>query len=231
MRAALFVTCLVDTLAPSAGRATVELLERLGVEVSFPRAQTCCGQLHYNAGHPDVAALLARRYIEVFAGEELIVSPSASCAAHVRAHVPELASDPDGVAARTLELSELLVDRLRATDVGSGFTGSLTYHPTCHSLRMLRVGSRPETLLGAVKGLELRRLEDATECCGFGGTFAIRNGPVSTAMLGAKLQRIEETGAEGVCACDASCLLHLRGGIERRGSPLQAVHLAEVLAA
>ena len=230
MRAALFVTCLVDTLVPSVGRATVELLERLGVEVAFPRAQTCCGQLHYNAGHPDAAASLARRYVDVFAGEELIVSPSASCVAHVRAHVPELASDPDGVAARTLELSEVLVDRLRVADVGSGFAGALTYHPTCHSLRMLRVGSRPETLLGAVKGLELRPLEDATECCGFGGTFAIRNGPVSTAMLGAKLRRIEETGADGVCACDASCLLHLRGGIERRGSTLRAVHLAEVLA-
>jgi L-lactate dehydrogenase complex protein LldE len=231
MRAALFVTCLVDTLVPSVGRATVELLERLGVELSFPRSQTCCGQLHYNAGHPDVAASLARRFVEVFADEELIVSPSASCAAHVRTHVPELASDPDGVCARTLELSELLADRLRVTDVGSGYTGTLTYHPTCHSLRLLGVGERPEILLGAVPGLELRPLEDATECCGFGGTFAIRNGPVSTAMLTAKLRRIEETGAQGVCACDASCLLHLRGGIERRGSPLRAVHLAEVLAA
>lgn len=231
MRVALFVTCLVDTLVPSVGRATVDLLERLGVEVSFPRAQTCCGQLHYNAGHPEAAASLARRFVEVFADEELIVSPSASCAAHVRAHVPELAADVDGVCARTLELSELLVDRLGATDVGSAYRGSLTYHPTCHSLRLLRVGARPETLLGAVDGLELRALEDATECCGFGGTFAIRNGPVSTAMLADKLQRIAETGAEGVCACDASCLLHLRGGIERRGDPLRAVHLAEVLAA
>ena len=231
MRAALFVTCLVDTLDPGVGTATVELLERLGVEVSFPRSQTCCGQLHYNAGYPEVAASLARRYVEVFAGEELIVSPSASCVAHVRAHVPELSSDPDAVAARTLELSELLVDRLGVTDVGSGYTGSLTYHPTCHSLRLLRVGGRPETLLAAVEGLELRPLADATECCGFGGTFAIRNGPVSTAMLDAKLRRIEETGAEGVCACDASCLLHLRGGVERRGSPLRAVHLAEVLGA
>jgi L-lactate dehydrogenase complex protein LldE len=231
MRAALFVTCLVDTLVPSVGRATVELLERLGVQVSFPRSQTCCGQLHYNAGYPEVAASLARRFVEVFAGEELIVSPSASCAAHVRTHVPELAKDVDGVCARTLELSEALTDRLGVTDVGSGYTGSLTYHPTCHSLRLLRVGGRPEMLLGAVAGLELRPLEDATECCGFGGTFAIRNGPVSTAMLAAKLRRIEETGAQSVCACDASCLLHLRGGIERRGSPLRAVHLAEVLAA
>jgi L-lactate dehydrogenase complex protein LldE len=231
MRAALFVTCLVDTLVPSVGRATVELLERLGVQVSFPRSQTCCGQLHYNAGYPEVAASLARRFVEVFAGEELIVSPSASCAAHVRTHVPELAKDVDGVCARTLELSEVLTDRLGVTDVGSGYTGSLTYHPTCHSLRLLRVGGRPEMLLGAVAGLELRPLEDATECCGFGGTFAIRNGPVSTAMLAAKLRRIEETGAQSVCACDASCLLHLRGGIERRGSPLRAVHLAEVLAA
>ena len=112
MRAALFVTCLVDTLVPSVGRATVELLERLDVQVSFPRSQTCCGQLHYNAGYPEVAASLARRFVEVFAGEEVIVSPSASCAAHVRAHVPELATDENGVCARTFELSELLVDRL-----------------------------------------------------------------------------------------------------------------------
>jgi L-lactate dehydrogenase complex protein LldE len=231
VRVALFVTCLADTLYPAGGRATVTVLERLGVEVAFPRKQTCCGQLHMNAGYPDVAAALAARFVEVFAGYEAVVSPSGSCVAHVRAHVPELTDDREGVAARTWELSELLVDQLGVGDVGSRFAGSLTYHPTCHSLRGLRLGERPESLLRAVPGVDLRPLPDAEECCGFGGTFAVRNSHVSTAMLADKLRRVEETGAGAVCACDASCLLHLRGGFERRGSAIRALHLAEVLAA
>ena len=230
VRVALFVTCLADTLYPSVGRATVTLLERLGVEVAFPRAQTCCGQLHLNAGYPDVAAVLAVRFVEVFAGFDAVVAPSGSCVAHVRSHVREHAADPDDVAGRTLELSELLVDRLGVTDVGSGYAGSLTYHPTCHSLRGLLVGDRPESLLRAVPGVELRPLPDATECCGFGGTFAVRNADVSSAMLADKLRCVGDTGAAAVCACDASCLLHIRGGLERHRSPVRAVHLAEVLA-
>ena len=229
MRVALFVTCLADTLQPSVGRATVALLERLGVEVEFPRAQTCCGQLHLNAGHPEVASGLAQRFVEVFAGYDAVVAPSGSCAGHVRAHA-EHAEDPEGVAARTFELSEFVVDRLGVTDVGSRFEGSVTYHPTCHSLRTLRLGDRPESLLRAVAGVDLRPLGEATECCGFGGMFAVRNADVSTAMLADKLRRVEETGADVVCACDASCLLHIGGGLERRGSPVRAVHLAEVLA-
>ena len=142
----------------------------------------------------------------------------------------EHAADPDGVAERTFELSELVVDRLGVTDVGSGYAGSITYHPTCHSLRGLRVGDRPESLLRAVPGVELRPLPDATECCGFGGTFAVRNADVSSAMLADKLRCVGETGADAVCACDASCLLHIRGGLERHRSPVRAVHLAEVLA-
>jgi L-lactate dehydrogenase complex protein LldE len=229
VRVALFVTCLADTLYPSVGRATVTLLERLGVDVSFPRAQTCCGQLHLNAGYPDVAAALAARFVEVFSGFDAVVAPSGSCAAHVRSYVRELAGDPDDVAGRTFELSEYLVDRLAVTDVGSGYAGSLTYHPTCHSLRGLRVGDRPESLLRAVPGVELRPLRDATECCGFGGTFAVRNADVSGAMLADKLRCVGDTGAAAVCACDASCLLHIRGGLERQRSTVRAVHLAEVL--
>jgi L-lactate dehydrogenase complex protein LldE len=227
---ALFVTCLADTLQPSVGRATVALLERLGVEVEFPRAQTCCGQLHLNSGYSEVAAGLAQRFVEVFAGYDAVVAPSGSCAGHVRAHVAEHAEDPEGVAARTFELSEFLVDRLGVTDVGSRFEGSVTYHPTCHSLRTLRLGDRPESLLRGVAGVDLRPLGEATECCGFGGMFAVRNADVSTAMLADKLRRVEETGADVVCACDASCLLQIGGGLERRGSPVRAVHLAEVLA-
>ena len=230
VRVALFVTCLADTLQPSVGRATVAVLERVGVEVEFPRAQTCCGQLHLNAGHAEVAAALAQRFVEVFAGYDAVVAPSGSCVAHVRTHVARHARDPEGVAGRTYELSELLVDRLGLLDVGSRFVGAVTYHPTCHSLRALRLEGRPESLLRAVPGLELRPLGDAAECCGFGGLFAIRNAAVSTAMLADKLRHVEETGAAFVCACDASCLLHIGGGLERRRSPVQAVHLAEVLA-
>lgn len=231
VRVALFVTCLADTLQPSVGRATVTLLERLGVRVDFPRAQTCCGQLHLNAGYPEVAAGLARRFAETFSGHEAIVSPSGSCVAHVRAHHGMTGPDADGVAARTWELSQFLVDRLGVVDVGSRFEGSLTYHPTCHSLRSLGLGDRPESLLRATPGVGLLSLEDASECCGFGGLFAVRNADVSSAMLADKLRRIEETGAEAVCACDASCLLHIGGGLEHRASPVRAVHLAEVLAA
>jgi L-lactate dehydrogenase complex protein LldE len=231
VRVALLVTCLADTLQPSVGRATVALLERLGIEVAFPREQTCCGQLHLNAGHADVAAVLAQRFVDVFAGFDAVVAPSASCAAHVRAHVPAHTPDPGGIASRTWELSEFLVERLGVFDVGSDFAGSVTYHPTCHSLRALRVGDGPESLLRAVRGIDVRPLGDASECCGFGGLFAVRNADVSTAMLADKLRRIEETGAGVVCACDASCLLHIGGGLERRGSDVRAVHLAEILAA
>ena len=230
MRVALFVTCLADTLQPSVGRATVAVLERLGVDVMFPRAQTCCGQLHLNAGRPEVAARLAQRFVDVFAGFDAVVAPSGSCVAHVRTYVAEQAADPDAVVARTFELSELLVDRLGVVDVGSRYEGALTYHPTCHSLRTLRLGERPESLLRAVPGVELRSLTDATECCGFGGLFSIRNADVSSAMLTDKLGCIEASGAGAVCACDASCLLHIGGGLERRGSEVRAVHLAEVLA-
>lgn len=230
MRVALFVTCLVDTLFPDVGKATVTVLERLGVEVVFPAEQTCCGQLHLNAGYDAEARALGRRFVEVFDGFDTVVAPSGSCVAHVRAHLPRLVEDDRGVPERTWELSQLLVDRLGATDLGARFPGPVTYHPTCHSSRSLGVGDRPLRLLQAVEGLELVELRDADECCGFGGTFALRNAPVSTAMLEDKLRRVEETGAAAVCACDASCLMQIGGGLERRGSPVRAVHLAEVLA-
>jgi L-lactate dehydrogenase complex protein LldE len=231
VRAALFITCLADTLFPQVGRATVTLLEKLGVEVVFPREQTCCGQLHANAGYRAEAEALARRFGEVFAGAELIVTPSGSCAGHVRAHVPDLAPEATGVAARTLELSEFLVHRLGVVDVGSSWQGTITYHPTCHSLRLLGVGDGPERLLDAVPGARVVPLDAATECCGFGGTFAIKNAAVSTKMLEDKIGCIEASGAGAVCACDSSCLMHIQGGLERRRSPIRAVHLAEVLAA
>ena len=225
----LFITCLADTLAPAVGRATVKVLERAGVEVEFPREQTCCGQMHFNAGHVDAARTLARRFVEIFDPYEAIVTPSGSCAAHVRTHVPALVPDDRGVPGRTRELSELLVER-GPVDLGSSFRGSVTYHPTCHSLRLLRVGDGPLSLLRSVAGVEVVELTDAEECCGFGGTFAVKNADVSSAMLDAKLDSIVASGADAVCACDASCLMHIGGGLRRRGSQVRPVHLAEVLA-
>jgi L-lactate dehydrogenase complex protein LldE len=222
VRVALFVTCLADTLFPDVGRATVGVLERLGVEVEFPREQTCCGQLHLNAGYAREADVLVERFARVFEGFEAVVSPSGSCTAHVRAHAR--------VGERTYELSQFLVDVLGVEDVGSRFEGSVTYHPTCHSLRLLDVGDRPERLLRAVSGLRLEELPAAEECCGFGGTFAVKNAAVSTAMLDAKIESVVSSGAGAVCACDSSCLMHIGGGLRRRGAPVRPIHLAEVLA-
>ena len=229
MAHALFITCLADTLSPEVGRATVRVLERAGVELEFPREQTCCGQMHFNAGYVDEARSLARRFVEIFDGYEAIVTPSGSCAAHVRTHFPALVLDEHGVAGRTRELSELLLER-GPVDLGSAFRGSIAYHPTCHSLRLLRLGDGPVSLLRTVAGVETVELPDAEECCGFGGTFAVKNADVSSAMLDAKLDNIAASGADAVCACDASCLLHIGGGLRRRGSRVRPVHLAEVLA-
>ena len=230
-RVGLFVTCLADTLFPEVGKATVTLLERLGLEVAFPPEQTCCGQMHLNSGYPDEARALARRFVEVFEPFDAVVSPSASCVALVCGHYPELLEGADrGVAARTWELSRFLVDRLGVEDVGSAYVGTVTYHPTCHSLRHLRVGDAPLRLLRGVPGLELVELPEAEECCGFGGTFAVKNADVSAAMLDEKLANVLSTGAGAVCACDASCLMHMGGGLRRRGAGVRPLHLAEILA-
>ena len=230
-RVALFVTCLADTLYPEVGKATVRVLERLGVEVAFPLEQTCCGQLHGNSGYPAEAAGLARRFVEVFEPYDAVVTPSGSCAAQVREHVPALlGGDDHGVPARTWELSQFLTGVLGVDDVGSRYAGSVAYHPTCHSLRLLGVGDAPLRLLRSVPGLELVDLPDAEECCGFGGTFAVKNADVSAAMLDEKLAAIAASGAEAVCACDSSCLMHIEGGLHRRGSAVRTVHLAEILA-
>ena len=230
-RVALFVTCLADTLYPEVGKATVTVLERLGVEVAFPLEQTCCGQLHGNSGYPAEAAGLARRFVEIFEPYDAVVTPSGSCAAQVREHVPALlGGDDHGVPARTWELSQFLTGVLGVDDVGSRYAGSVAYHPTCHSLRLLGVGDAPLRLLRGVPGLELVDLPDAEECCGFGGTFAVKNADVSAAMLDEKLAAIAASGAEAVCACDSSCLMHIGGGLHRRGSAVRTVHLAEILA-
>ena len=230
-RVGLFVTCLADSLFPEVGKATVTVLERLGLEVVFPPEQTCCGQMHLNSGYPDEARLLARRFVEIFEPFDVVVSPSASCVALVREHYPRLLGGDDrGVPGRTWELSQLLVERLGVEDVGSGFEGTVTYHPTCHSLRLLRVGDAPVRLLRAVRGLELVALPEAEECCGFGGTFAVKNADVSAAMLDDKLGNVLASGAGTLCSCDASCLMHMGGGLRRRGADVRPLHLAEILA-
>lgn len=240
MKIALFVTCLADTVFPQVGQACVRLLERLGHQVVFPREQTCCGQMHVNTGYQREALPLVERYARVFEPYEVIVAPSGSCVGSVRhQHAlvasrfgsPELAETVGDLGRRTYELSELLVDRLRITDVGAYFPHRVTYHPTCHSLRMLRVGDKPLQLLRRVDGLQLLDLSGADQCCGFGGTFAIKNADTSTAMLADKMRSVLDTGAEYCTAGDSSCLMHIGGGLSRLRTGTSTIHLAEILAA
>ncbi|MFJ9889421.1 (Fe-S)-binding protein [Streptomyces sp. NPDC091287] len=228
MRVALFVTCINDALYPRTGQAAVALLERLGVAVEFPAQQSCCGQPQYNTGYRSQAEPLAQRYAWTFADCDYVVTPSGSCAAMVRDHHPKLAAGD--AAGRTYELTEFLTDVLGVTDVGAYYPHTVTYHPTCHGLRMLGLGDRPRRLLEQVKGLSLRELEGAEECCGFGGTFAVKNPHVSAAMGADKARHIEDTGADAVCTVDNSCLMHIGGTLSRRGSAARPVHIAEILA-
>jgi L-lactate dehydrogenase complex protein LldE len=240
MRISLFVTCLADTLFPEVGRATVTLLERLGHQVDFPQAQTCCGQMHVNTGYQRDALPLVRRYADVFEDSEVIVVPSGSCAGSVRhqhamvarrAGDEQLARRAQAVAERTYELTELLTDVLGVEDVGAYYPHRVTYHPTCHSLRILRVGDKPLRLLRRVRGLDLVELSAAEQCCGFGGTFAVKNADTSTAMLADKMRHVLDTGADVCTAGDASCLMHIGGGLSRLRTGVRTVHLAEILAA
>jgi L-lactate dehydrogenase complex protein LldE len=239
VKIALFITCLADGLFPQVGQATVRLLERLGHEVAFPAGQTCCGQMHVNTGYQKQALPMVRRFAEVFAQYDAVVAPSGSCVGSVRHQhemlarrfgTPTLVADVQAVAAKTYELSELLVDVLGVTDVGAYFPHRVTYHPTCHSLRMLRVGDKPLQLLRAVDRLELVELPVAEECCGFGGTFAIKNADTSTAMLTDKLRHVLDTHAEVCTAGDSSCLMHIGGGLSRIRAGTQTLHLAQILA-
>jgi L-lactate dehydrogenase complex protein LldE len=240
MRIALFVTCLADTLFPEVGKSTTVLLERLGHQVEFPQAQTCCGQMHVNTGYQREALPLIRRYVETFEPYDVIVAPSGSCVGSIRhQHAmvarrlgdPGLARRAEAVAERTYELSQLLVDVLGVEDVGAYYPHRVTYHPTCHSLRLLRVGDRPLRLLQNVAGLDLVELPDADVCCGFGGTFALKNSDTSTAMLADKMRNVLGTRAEVCAAGDSSCLMHIGGGLSRLRAGVAAVHLAEILAA
>ncbi|WP_119730924.1 (Fe-S)-binding protein [Thermomonospora amylolytica] len=231
MRIALFVTCLNDTMFPGTGRAVVRLLRRLGHEVEFPAAQTCCGQMHFNTGYRRQVTPLVRSFAETFAPYDAVVTPSASCAAMVRDWHPRIDAGAATAAAKVYELAEFLVDVLGVTDVGAYYPHRVTYHPTCHSLRMLGLGDRPLRLLRQVRGLELVELPDAAECCGFGGTFALKNSAVSAAMGADKAACVRGTGADALCAADNSCLMHIGGILTRTTGPeVRTVHLAEILA-
>ena len=241
MKLALFITCLTDTLFPDAGRATVEVLERLGHEVHFPQEQTCCGQMHANSGYEQEALPLVRRFVDVFGAQDCdaVVAPSGSCVAMVRHHYrrlaetaadDELVAGVDRLSPRVFELSEFLVGELGVEDVGAYFPHRVVYHPSCHALRMLRVGDAPLRLLRRVRGVELVELPDAESCCGFGGTFAVKNADTSAAILADKLRAILDAGAEVCTAVDSSCLLHIGGGLSRQRTGVRTAHLAEILA-
>jgi L-lactate dehydrogenase complex protein LldE len=240
MRVSLFITCFNDTLFPDTGKAVVALLERLGHAVEFPAGQTCCGQMHYNTGYQREAVPLVRRFVEVFGDAEAVVSPSASCVGMVHEMYPKaaaLAGDPglaravEALTPRVFELSTFLVHELGVEDVGAYFPHRVTFHPTCHSLRMLRVGDAPQRLLRKVRGIDLVELPRAEECCGFGGTFAVKNADTSMAMLGDKIRCVLDTRAEYCAAADNSCLMHIGGALHRQRAGVGAVHLAEILAA
>lgn len=239
MKVSLFITCFNDSIFPATGRAAVRVLERLGHTVEFPMGQTCCGQMHFNTGYQREAIPLVRRFVEVFGGAEVVVSPSASCVAMVRDLYPraaELAGDDHlagavaALAPRVFELSEFLVNKLGVEDVGAYFPHRVTFHPTCHSVRMTRVGDAPLLLLRAVRGIDMVALPQSEECCGFGGTFAIKNADTSMAMLSDKLRCVLDTRAEFCAAADNSCLMHIGGALHRERTGVGTIHLAEILA-
>jgi L-lactate dehydrogenase complex protein LldE len=235
----LFITCYNDTLFPETGKAVVSVLERLGHKVEFPVAQSCCGQMHYNTGYQRQAVPMMKHFLETFADAEAVCIPSSSCVAMMRDHYPKMAAqtgsaeavkEVDDLLARIFEFSELLVDKLKVIDVGAFYPHTVTLHSSCHSLRSLKVGDKPERLLRGVGGLTLIDLPDREQCCGFGGTFAIKNAEVSAAMLSDKVYGVLSTRAEVCTAIDNSCLMHIGGALSRERTGVKCVHLAEILA-
>ncbi|SER39217.1 L-lactate dehydrogenase complex protein LldE [Faunimonas pinastri] len=239
MQVSLFISCFNDTLFPQTGQAVVSVLERLGHSVDFPMEQTCCGQMHLNSGYRDETVGLMRRFLDVFEPCDVIVCPSSSCVSTVRTSYPRLAREmgdaelirrTDALAGKVFEFSEFLVRKLGVEDVGAYYPHRVTYHPTCNSLRALKITDAALALLRNVRGLELIELPKSEECCGFGGTFAVKNADTSIAMLTDKLANIRSTQAEVCTAVDNSCLMHIAGGLSRERSGRRALHLAEILA-
>jgi L-lactate dehydrogenase complex protein LldE len=239
LQVSLFITCYNDTLFPETGKAVVKVLERLGHTVDFPAGQTCCGQMHWNTGYQAEALPLVGRFVEQFRHAEAVVVPSSSCVAMMRDHYPKMAEELGNkklmaevaeLLPRVYEFSEFLTRRLGLTDVGSYYPHRVTYHASCHGLRNLELGDGPMSLLRAVKGIDLVQIGNMEQCCGFGGTFAVKNADVSSAMLAEKTTAVLNTGAEACTACDNSCLMHIQGALHRQRTGVRTVHLAEILA-
>ncbi len=236
-RASIFITCLVDQFYPQVGEAMVKVLGEQGVKLAFPQAQTCCGQPAFNSGFRSQARTLAKRFISIFEGEDFVVAPSGSCASMVRVFYPDLFKNDAamlerarGLGARVYEFSEFLVKVLGVEDVNGRHLGTVAYHPSCHLLRELGVRTEPQQLLQNVRGIELKYLPDAEQCCGFGGSFAVKYPHISGSILQRKLDCIRKSGAETLVANDAGCLMHMAGGLKRQGIPVRARHIAEILA-
>lgn len=235
MKVTLFATCLVDMFQSSAGKATVELLERLGCEIEFPEAQVCCGQPAYNSGYVKEAKEAMKSMIDTFIDAEYVVSPSGSCITMFREYPHVFKGDPvwepkaKKLAAKSFELTQFIVDVLKIEDVGARFNGKVTYHTSCHMTRLLGVKKAPMILLSNVKGLEFTELPGKEQCCGFGGTFSVKMAQISEQMVDEKVMHVEETGAEYLIGADAACLMNIGGRIERQGKPIKVLHIAQVL--
>ena len=239
MRISLFITCYNDTLFPDTGKAVVRVLERLGHTVVFPAGQTCCGQMHYNTGYQKEAMPLLERFVAQFHDADVVVVPSSSCVAMMKDHYPKMAEeigkpqliqDVAELLPKIFEFSELLTRRLGLEDVGAYYPHRVTYHASCHGLRNLNLGDGPLRLLRSVRGIDLVPIANVEQCCGFGGTFAVKNAEVSSAMLAEKTTAVLNTGAEACTACDNSCLMHIQGALHRQRTGVRTIHLAEILA-
>lgn len=235
MKVTLFATCLVDMFQSSAGKATVELLERLDCEIEFPESQVCCGQPAYNSGYVKEAKEAMKSMIDTFIDAEYVVSPSGSCITMFREYPHVFKGDPvwepkaKKLAAKSYELTQFIVDVLKIEDVGASFEGKVTYHTSCHMTRLLGVKKAPMILLSNVKGLEFTELPGKEQCCGFGGTFSVKMAQISEQMVNEKVRHVEETGAEYLIGADAGCLMNIGGRIERQGKPIKVLHIAEIL--
>lgn len=236
IKASLFATCIVDQLFPDVGVSVVKILRHLGVEVDFPKGQTCCGQAVFNSGFTKDAAALGKRVLSDFKDSEYIIVPSGSCAAMMKVFYPQLFhddqhhhQDAQNLSTRVYEFSEFITTILGITDVGATFKKKIAYHPSCHLLRELEVKDGPRELLQNVKEIDLKELQDAEACCGFGGTFSVKYPHISGGMLDKKIDNIIESGAEIITACDTSCLMHMEGSLSRRNTNIQSMHIAQIL--
>ncbi|RLQ94233.1 (Fe-S)-binding protein [Falsibacillus albus] len=235
MKVSLFITCLCDLFYVRAGKAAVELLERLGCEVDFPEAQTCCGQPAFNSGYQKAAKHIAKHMIQVFSESEYVVTPSGSCAYMLKEYESLFVNEPEWqeraqkLKAKTYELTQFLVEVLKLEDTGAVFAGRATYHTSCHMTRLLGVQDAPIKLLKNVKGLELINLPNSQDCCGFGGTFSVKMSSISEEMVDEKISNIDETEAEILIGADGGCLMNIGGRIERKGKPIKVMHIAEIL--